>query len=197
LARACTRSKSRPYYRRGRGTGELLYQHPKRSARLVEEAFGTDLVRGDELVVFFFDELHVFAIERQLEHRDHVASHELRCSGAAGEALEFLPAAGDVLRGLYDAQAIISALPLHGQRKLLAVLVDADVHLIDFNLRVAIPIVSAFVSAYSLLMLKNIFSRTLLFPIASVLSYAESEPDGTKTRVSSAASGFRTRFLEE
>jgi hypothetical protein len=77
-------------------------------------------------------------------------------------------------RGLYDAQAIVSALRLHGQRELLAVLVDADIHLIDFNLLVAIPVVSAFLSAYSLLMLMNIFNRTLLFPIASVLSYAES-----------------------
>ena len=121
--------------------------------------------------MFFFDELHVFAVERQLEHRDHVASHELRCYGAAGKPREFLPAAGDVLRGLYDAQAIVSALRLHGQRELLAVLVDADIQLIDFNLRV--PVVSAFLSAGSLLMLMNIFNRTLLFPIASVLSYAE------------------------
>jgi YD repeat-containing protein len=48
---------------------------------------------------------------------------------------------------------------------------------------------------------RQVFNRTLLFAIASVLSYAESVdvsmPDGTKTRVSSSASGFRTRFLEE
>jgi hypothetical protein len=50
----------------------------------------------------------------------------------------------DVLRGLYDAQAIVSALRLHGQRELLVVLVDVDIYLIDFNLRVAIPVVSAF-----------------------------------------------------
>jgi hypothetical protein len=94
-------------------------------------------------------------------------------------------------RGLYDAQAIVSALRLHGQRELLAVLVDADIHLIDFNLLVAIPVVSAYLSAYSLLMLMNIFNRRLLFPIASVPSYAESVdvsmPDGTKTKVSSSA----------
>jgi hypothetical protein len=50
-------------------------------------------------------------------------------------------------------------------------------------------------------MLMNTFNRTFLFPIASVLSYAErvdvSMPAATKTRVSSWASGFRTRFLEE
>jgi hypothetical protein len=128
----------------------------------------------------------------------------MNCAAIMGrqfEAREFLPAAGAVLRHLYDAQAIVSALRLHGQRELLAALVDADIHLIDFDLRVAIPVVSAFLSAYSLLMLMNIFNCTLLCPIASVLPYAESVavsmPDGTKTRVSSSASGFRTRFLEE
>jgi hypothetical protein len=119
----------------------------------------------------------------------------------AGEAREFLPAASNVLRGRYDTQAIVSVLRLHGQRELLVVLIDADIHLIDFKLQVAIPVVSAFLSAYSLLLLMSTFNRTLLFPIASVLSYAESVdlsmPAATKTRVSSSASGFRTRFLEE
>jgi hypothetical protein len=115
-----------------------------------------------------------------------------KTSETAGEAANFSRQQAMSRRGLYDAQAIVSALRLHGQRELFAVLVDADIHLIDFNLLVAIPVVSAFLSAYSLLMLMNIFNRTLLFPIASVLSYAESVdvsmPDGTKTRVFSSAS---------
>ena len=144
------------------GYREVLYQHPKRSARLVEEAFGTDLVGGDELVVFFFDELHLFAVERQLEHWDHVASHELRCYGAAGEAPEFLPAAGDVWRGLYDAQTIVPPLAFTGSANRLPFLLTPT-YTSSISICESSYLSSQLFSRPILLMLVNIFNVCYCF----------------------------------
>ena len=49
----------------------------------------------------------------------------------------FSSTTSEVLRRLYDAQAVASSLRLHGKRELLAVLVDADIHFVDFDLAVS------------------------------------------------------------
>jgi hypothetical protein len=74
------------------------------------------------------------SLDGEFEHCDHSVSHELRRYGPAGKARVFLFAAGDVLTGLSDGQLVRAAFGLNGNYELPAVLVYADVNLVDFDL---------------------------------------------------------------
>src|SRR5579871_270243 len=71
---------------------------------------------------------------RELKERDHMSGHELSGDGTTGQTTELLPAKGDVLFDLYDAELISAALCLNRHCVMIAPPIHAYVYLVSLDL---------------------------------------------------------------
>jgi hypothetical protein len=79
-------------------------------------------------------DFNVIASDCELEQCDYVVCHELRGDWTTRQRGELLTAARDVLQRLNRSKFIRAALRLNGHDELLAVPIDSNIDLVDFNL---------------------------------------------------------------
>ena len=80
------------------------------------------------------DDPHTVVIQGQFEHGDSVIVESVNRYRSADEVRKALLTEGDVLFSLNDTVLVLSYFRLHGNDKLAALTIDADIKLIDLNL---------------------------------------------------------------
>lgn len=93
-----------------------------------------DILRGNQLIVAFSDDLDVFADSLELKHGDHILPHEMHANRATYERWHFLRAEINVLFDLHPVQIVFAALCLYRYDIVASLFVHAHIYLVRFDL---------------------------------------------------------------